>query len=485
MFLNSILSEFSDYIEVGGNIKVPILGIRYDSRHVREGDLFFCIEGYAHDGHDHIEAAYKKGAVAVVVKHMPVSAKIPFVKVSDTRRAMAAISNIFFHKPSSRLNLTGITGTNGKTTTSYMLESIYLQAGIKTGVMGTINYRFQDIEVDAMHTTPESPELNRFLFEVADAGAESVIMEVSSHAIALSRIACLKFDTAIFTNITPEHLDFHNTFENYRTTKKDFFRNMGVGSKVVVNIDDPSGASIAERTAARVVTYSLSKGDIYPKNVSVTKDGISFTVKTPGGSFAINSGMTGDYNVYNILAAVAAAWANDIPVKAIQKGLSQMNCVPGRFEKVSDNQDFDVFVDYAHTDDALQKLLTSANKLKHKRIITVFGCGGDRDKQKRPRMGKVASEMSDYTVLTSDNPRDENPSKIIDGILAGVKGAHNNLHVISDRREAIFHAIGEAKKGDIVIIAGKGHEKTQLENGQYKAFDDIQTAKEAIEKVGG
>jgi len=484
MFLNSILADFSEYIEVGGNLKVPVRDIRYDARHVESGDLFFCIKGYAHDGHDYIQEAYEKGAAAVVVERVPTSLPIPFVRVSNTRRAMAAISNIFFHKPSSRLRLTGITGTNGKTTTSYMLESIYLQAGIKTGVMGTINYRFQDTEVDAVHTTPESPELNRFLFGVADAGAESVIMEVSSHAIALSRIECLKFDTAIFTNVTPEHLDFHSTFENYRTTKQDFFRNMGVGSKVVVNIDDPSGVYIAEQSAARVITYGLSKADVSPRDVSVSKNGISCTIKTPDGSFSINSGMVGSYNLYNILAAVAAALANDIPVKAIQKGLSCMKTVPGRFEKVSYKQDFDVFVDYAHTDDALQKLLTSASELEHNRIITVFGCGGDRDKQKRPRMGKVASEMSDYTVLTSDNPRSESPSAIIDDILAGVNGVHSKLHVISDRREAIFHAIGEAKKGDIVIIAGKGHERTQLENGTYKTFDDIQTAKEAMEKVG-
>ncbi len=485
------LSDFtciSREMSITGDGDVSVSGIEYDSRRVKPGDLFFCIRGLDSDGHMYTEQAVENGAAAVVADSCVPPLLVPVIKVPDAREALAAFSRLFFGDPSSRLELTGISGTNGKTTVTYLMESIYTEAGIPSGVVGTINYRYIKKTFASEHTTPESPVLNSFLSSILAKGAKAAFIEVSSHAISLLRVSGLRFATAIFTNLTPEHLDFHKTFEEYCNVKKSFFYSLGTSSNLVVNIDDSNGRDMVKNAKARVITYGMgSPAEVRPDALSVSRDGICFTAATPYGDFVVTSEMTGEHNVYNILAAIAASLVNGISKHSIAEGIRALRYVPGRLEKVLTNSRFDIFVDYAHTDDALQKLILSAIKLGPKRIITVFGCGGNRDKTKRPRMGEVAAKLSDYVILTSDNPRDEDSENIIGDILKGCEKADNrkcNVEVVLDRKKAIYRAVSLAGTGDIILIAGKGHESFQLEKGIKTPFSDSLVAKEASLELG-
>jgi UDP-N-acetylmuramoyl-L-alanyl-D-glutamate--2,6-diaminopimelate ligase len=398
---------------------------------------------------------------------------------------------VFCGNPSEELALVGITGPNGKTTTSYVLASIFEAAGIKCGRVGTIGYRVGSRELDAARTTPEAPELQQMLRDMLKEGCGACVMEVSSHALALRRADSLRFAAGIFTNLTRDHLDFHGDMESYFAAKRRLFEILPEGAVGIINIDDRRGADLVN-TARRPVTYAIdAAADVRPGPLSFSLEGLSFEVRTPRGTFHVRSTLVGRPNAYNILAASAAAMALDVPFSAIETGIRNLNNVPGRFQVVSDAaDDVRVVVDYAHTDDALRNLLETARPLAAGRLITVFGCGGDRDRTNRPLMGAVAARLSDLVIVTSDNPRSEDPEKIIEEIRRGIvmpadRSAPTGQRgppslAIVDRREAIEKAVRDARAGDLVLLAGKGHEKYQVIGDRTLPFDDVEIARAAL-----
>ena len=384
------------------------------------------------------------------------------------------------------MRVVGITGTNGKTTTSYLVRSIYEAAGVTCGVMGTVMYRIGNREITATRTTPEAPELQGLMREMADAGCGACVMEVSSHALALRRADAIEFAAGVFTNLTRDHLDFHASMEEYFAAKRRLFDMLPPGAPAVVNIDDPRGAAIVE-AAQRPVTYAVNgAADVTPGPLSLSLHGLEFDARTPQGPIHVRSALVGRPNVYNTLAAAAATAALGVPLGAIEQGIASLQGVPGRFERVSSSDDdVTVIVDYAHTDDALRNLLETARPLARQRLVTVFGAGGDRDRTKRPLMGMVAARLSDVVIITSDNPRTEDAHRIIDEVNLGAqpetRQREAEVLTIVDRREAILHAIGQAAAGDVVLIAGKGHEKYQEIDGESRPFDDVAVARDALE----
>ncbi|HHV61822.1 MAG TPA: UDP-N-acetylmuramoyl-L-alanyl-D-glutamate--2,6-diaminopimelate ligase [Firmicutes bacterium] len=485
---------------ITGNSQVEIAGITYDSRIVRPGYLFVCIKGEKYDGHDFIADAVKRGARAVVVERDIGDAgpDVAVVKVPDTRRALGSLAKAFYDNPSGKLTLVGITGTNGKTTTTYLVKSMFEEAGCPTGVIGTIQNVIGREIVPAKHTTPESSDLAELLDRMVRSGMKAVAMEVSSHAIALDRISGLEFDMGVFTNITQDHLDFHKTFDNYVAAKAKFFKGLGADSHenvkkcpkvAVVNIDDPNTPRIVEGTPAEVVTYGVrNEADIRALNVRLGLTGISFEAATPAGTVALNMKLKGMFNVYNALAAVGVGVKAGLNLEHVKMGLEKVRGVPGRFESVDAGQDFAVVVDYAHTPDGLENILNAARQFVSGRKIVVFGCGGDRDRTKRPVMGGIAARLADYVIITSDNPRSEDPASICAEIEAGVRAVRENgeeYEVIVDRRSAIERAINLAGRGDIVIIAGKGHETYQIFRDRTIHFDDREVAREILEERMG
>ncbi len=469
-----------------------VTGIAYDSRKVKPGAVFVALRGVNADGTRFASQAIANGAIAVVAEtDAPANVTVPWIRVQSARSALAELSAAFYRNPSAELALVGITGTNGKTTTSYVLASIFESAGMKCGRIGTIGYHTGAREVDASRTTPEAPELQQMLREMLSEGCAACFMEVSSHALALRRADSLRFAAAVFTNLTRDHLDFHGDMEAYFTAKRRLFEILPEGTVGIINIDDRRGADLVA-AARRPVTYAIdAAADVRPGPLTFTLDGLSFDVRTPRGTLHVKSPLVGRPNAYNILAAAGTAMALDLPFSAIEAGISRLENVPGRFQVVSDPaDDVRVIVDYAHTDDALKNLLETARPLAGGRVITVFGCGGDHDRTKRPLMGAVAARLSDLVIVTSDNPRSEDPERIIDEIRRGIvmpadriapKGQKGTPSLaIVDRREAIEKAIKEARRGDLLLIAGKGHEKYQVIGDKTVPFDDVEVARSAL-----
>ncbi len=468
-----------------------ISGVQYDSRRVRPGDLFLAMRGDSSDGNRFIDQAIAAGAVAVVTDSpgQKPRAGVAWAQVPHGRRALARISSNLYRRPAEKLSLTGVTGTNGKTTTAFLLESIFRAAGRGSALVGTIEYHVAGQVRPAPHTTPESLELNALFAEAAAAGATEVAMEVSSHALAQQRIFGMPFDVAVFTNLTRDHLDYHRDMDHYFASKRALFEGCGTEPPrvSVLNVDDEYGARLAsDSRTARKLTYGLKQGDFRAENVDIGASGTRFDIVTSERSLPIWSPMIGRVNVYNILAAAAAAHARGCSPQAIEKGVADLARVPGRFERVDAGQPFTVVVDYAHTDDALRNLTALAREFvgKRGRVITVFGCGGDRDRKKRPLMGEAAGRGSDLAIVTSDNPRSEDPLAIIQDAVVGVQRVGSRYTVEPDRRAAIAQAVSEARGGDIVLIAGKGHEKVQVTREGIAPFDDVEVATAALGQLG-
>jgi len=474
-----------------------VSSIAYDSRKVRAGSVFVALKGIHADGTAFAREAISRGAVAALSETAaPAGVQVVWVQVPDARMALAALAAIFYGDPSERLVLVGITGTNGKTTTSYLLATVFEAAGIACGRIGTVGYKIGRKEIEAERTTPESPELQSMLRDMVTQGCGAAVMEVSSHALALKRADYLRFAAAIFTNLTRDHLDFHRNMDDYFAAKRRLFELLPDSGVAVVNLDDRRGAELA-LLGKHSITYGIdAAADVTPSNFTSTLDGLRFDAATPRGNVHIESRLVGRANAYNILATVAAAIALDLPIDAIERGISGLAAVPGRFQVVSDSRDdVRVVVDYAHTDDALKNLLETARPLAAGRIITVFGCGGDRDRTKRPLMGAVAARLSDVVVVTSDNPRSEDPGEIIEQIKRGIvspddrggararpRAKETRCLAIVDRKEAIERAVREALPGDLILIAGKGHEKYQVIGERVMPFDDVDVASTALER---
>jgi len=478
------------------NGSAQITGVAYDSRQVRPGTLFLAMRGGSSDGNRFIDAAISAGAVAVVTDSPQETARknVAWALVPHGRRALGRISANLYKRPAERLSLTGITGTNGKSTTAFLIESILNAARRKTALVGTIEYHVCGKTLPAPHTTPESLELNRLFAEALACGSTEVVLEVSSHALDQQRVFGMPFDVAVFTNLTRDHLDYHATFDDYFAAKRVLFEGCGTEPPrvAVTNLDDAYGAKLMAFSKGKhsdVVTYGVSSGDFHSEELQISTAGTRFRMVTPDGSIPIFSPLLGRVNVSNILAAAAATYSRDCTLEHISMGVSALMRVPGRFERVDAGQPFSVVVDYAHTDDALRNLTSLAREfVTHHggsgRVITLFGCGGDRDRAKRPLMATAAAKGSDFVVLTSDNPRSEQPLTIIQGALPGLEGSSTRYAIEPDRRAAITLAIHEARPGDIVLIAGKGHEKIQVLPTGPVPFDDVQVAREALQELG-
>ncbi len=495
------LLDGAEILSQSGN--PSITGVEYDSRRVHPGIVFVAMKGESSDGNRFIDQAIAAGAVAIVTDsqlEMPRTG-IAWAQVPHGRRALARVSANFYKHPAERIANTGITGTNGKSTTAFIIESILNAAGRKTALVGTIEYHVAGKILPAPHTTPEALELNRLLAEGLAQGVTESVMEVSSHALEQQRVFGIPFDVAAFTNLTRDHLDYHGTMDKYFHAKQVLFEGCGTEPPraAILNADDEYGRELmklATKKSAEVFSYGLSMGDFHAdiNNLEVTARGSRFQMSTPAGELAIWTPLIGKVNVYNVLAAAAAAYARNCSTDAIAKGIANLTRVPGRFERVDCGQPFTVVVDYAHTDDALRNLTTLARDFVVQaglkgRVITLFGCGGDRDRAKRPLMGEAAGKGSDFVVLTSDNPRSEDPLAIINDAVVGLQKSglqkSGTKYVTEpDRRKAIALAVGHAVPGDIVLLAGKGHEKTQTANGKAIPFDDVQVARETLAAFG-
>ncbi len=496
--INTILVASEIGAELSGSVNSNVSDVTHDSRQVREGTLFVAIKGATVDGHRFVDDVMRRGAAGVISEFdRPDSFTGAWLNVLDARVALAKAASIIHGEPSHMLDLVGVTGTNGKTTTTYLCYALAEAAGVKPAMLTTVEYRIGDRSEEAVRTTPEASDTNRFLKQAVEEGCGFAAMEASSQAIDLHRCDWLRFKVAIFTNLTRDHLDYHHTMENYYDAKKKLFDGR-LGEKpgsCVINIDDEWGAKLADELRSngqRVVTFSQTlpepgtqtrNPDLTAENIEVSLlKGTSFLLKTPQGERQITSPLVGRPHVYNMLSAAAAAIELGYDLESISKGLATCVGAPGRFERVQHDGNFAVVVDYAHTDDALLNTLKTAKELAKGRIITVFGCGGDRDKTKREPMGRIAGEYSDLAIITSDNPRTEDPIKIISEIETGVTNSGGQYLAISDRREAIRKAIAEACANDVVIIAGKGHENYQIIGNEKFHFDDRKVALEALRK---
>ena len=491
--LKDIISTL-DVQQVQGDQNVSIQDITADSRAVKLNSLFIALDGATVDGHNYIDKAVAAGAVAVIVsKPVTVPDDVCVITVSDTRQAMMVCVPYFFDYPANRMRMVGVTGTNGKTTTTHMIRHILKAQGHKVGVIGTVHIMIGDTSYPIHNTTPDVVDLQHILHQMVQENVEYCVMEVSSHALALGRVSGVEFDTAVFTNLTQDHLDFHKTFENYLAAKCKLFEQVSASDQVkdnkgaVINIDDSYGHRVMEKTTAPTITYSiLGKGTLNASDVHMSTKNSQYTVNYKGESYPVSMNTTGLFNVYNTLAAIGACLQEGISMEAIDTALKTFSSVPGRFELIEEGQDFAVVVDYAHTPDGLQNILETAKAIKENRIIIVFGCGGDRDVTKRPIMGRIAAEYGDKIYVTSDNPRTEDPVQIVKDVEVGVKEAlrdGTSYEVIVDRREAINHAIHDAKAGDIVIIAGKGHENYQILKNETIHFDDREEARKALKEI--
>ncbi len=471
--------------------EIDVHRIQYDSRKVERGDCFVALRGAGTDGHKFVEAAVEKGAKVVVLEQdatLPdpyfMHMHVVKVVVPDSRKALARMSANYFGNPAQDLTMVGVTGTNGKTTTTHLIKSILEAAGRQTGLIGTIEYKIGNEVIPATHTTPESLELNEILAHMLHAGCQAVSMEVSSHALHQSRVFSLKYDVAVFTNLTQDHLDYHGTMEEYFQAKKILFDNLTDKATAVVNCDDEWGRKLVSSTGAQSMTFGASDAaQVRATDIHLTLDGSSFTVRSQSNDRQITSPLVGRFNVYNTLAAYTSGLALGIPHETIAAGIQKLTNVRGRFERIASPRGWSAIVDYAHTPDALEKCLRTIHdvlpKERRGRIITVFGAGGDRDKTKRPLMGKIAGSLSDLVIVTSDNPRTENPDRIIDDILAGIPRESTVIRE-SDRRKAIHTALRQAERGDVILVAGKGHEDYQVIGKEKIHFSDREIIEEFI-----
>lgn len=512
MKLIQLLDALEEY-ELHGDGVTEVTAVTCDSRKIAPGALFFALRGIAADGHCFIKTAVDAGAAAIVLEDpefAPVG--VPWVKVGDGRSAMARMASEFYGNPTATLPLIGITGTNGKTTTTYLIEGILLAAGLPAAVLGTISYRFKDMTISASHTTPESTELQAAFRQLAEAGAKAFVMEVSSHALEQKRVDGCHFDVGIFSNLTRDHLDYHATMESYLQAKLRLFSELlrPTSAKprrcAAINMDDECGAVFAGQAACPVICYGVEHGvDVSADNVYLTIDGIRGTLITPKGSIVFSSPLLGRFNLSNILAAASAGIALDLTLEAIKAGIEKHTIIPGRMERVDNGRGFTLLVDYAHTGDALLNVLTTLRELEPLRIITLFGCGGDRDQGKRPIMGSIAAGMSDLAIVTSDNPRTEDPNLIMEQIRAGIiplgirefaveelveasrrdasTSVEKGFIMLENRREAIRLAVRLARPGDIVLLAGKGHEDYQIIGRTRQHFDDREEARRAFAEL--
>jgi UDP-N-acetylmuramoyl-L-alanyl-D-glutamate--2,6-diaminopimelate ligase len=473
-----------------------IYGLDYDSRRIQPGWLFVAMRGESTNGNRYIDTALKNGAVAVVTdeKHEHRRLGVPWAVVREGRPALARLSANFYGRPAEKLKIIGITGTNGKTTTSFLCESILLYCGKKSALIGTIEYHVPGAILPAPHTTPEPLELNQIFAAAVEAHASHAVMEVSSHALAQGRVFGVPYEVAVFTNLTRDHLDYHKDMQTYFDAKSILFVGCGTPPPrtAVINVDDEYGRMLAASNhgrSPRLITYGIQSGDFCANDVDLKPDGTVFELVTPQGSVKIRTALIGGINIYNILAAAAATFALGCTLEQIAQAIGRFKQVPGRFEKVDCGQPFTVVVDYAHTDDALRNLTNIAREFVHRglgvgRVITVFGCGGDRDRTKRPLMGEAAGRGSDFVVVTSDNPRSEDPEQIIADALNGLKKTTTRYAVEPDRQHAIRLALIEAMPGDMVLIAGKGHEKMQITRDGACPFDDVLVAQKELEQLG-
>ena len=483
------LAALIEGAQIIGDPDTIVTDIVQDSRQASRGAMFVAMQGAHVDGHSFIPEVIKKGAAVIMTEQaIEPPAGTAVLKVPALDAALQIVVPAFWDYPGRQLRMIGITGTNGKTTTSYLIRAILREAGRKTGLIGTIQILIGDKKLPVHNTTPNVVDLQRILATMVDEGMEYAVMEVSSHALDQDRVAGCEFDTAVFTNLTQDHLDYHKTMKNYRLAKAKLFAGLAAGTKpgktAVVNIDDEAGAFMLEHTTAERITYAIKdeKADLRAVEVRLHASGADFAVQGGFGRIKLQLAITGLFNVYNVLGAVGAALAEEIPVGVIEKALTAFRGVPGRFELIDCGQPFAVVVDYAHTPDGLENILRTAREITPHHIITVFGCGGDRDRTKRPIMGRIAAELSDAVIATSDNPRSEDPTSILAEVMTGVREKIGNkaVEAIPDRRQAIFVAIAMAHPGDTVIIAGKGHEDYQILKDKTIHFDDREVAREAL-----
>ncbi|MBT2735438.1 UDP-N-acetylmuramoyl-L-alanyl-D-glutamate--2,6-diaminopimelate ligase [Bacillus sp. ISL-7] len=464
---------------------LEITSIENDNRKVQKGSLFICIKGYTVDGHDFAESAVKNGAAAILAER-PLSLGVPVILVKDTTRAMAVLADTLYGQPTKKLHLIGITGTNGKTTTSHLIEKIMVDAGQKTGLIGTMYTKIAEKTIETKNTTPESLTLQKTFQQMVEAGVNTAVMEVSSHALDLGRVHGCDYDVAVFTNLTQDHLDYHKTMDEYKRAKSLLFAQLGntfdhhKPKFAVLNADDPASDMYSRSTAAHVITYGIdNKADIQAKNIQMTSAGTHFNLFVETEQFPIQMQLIGRFSVYNVLASIAASLVSGVEINEIIKSIESVEGVSGRFELVNAGQDFTVIVDYAHTPDSLENVLKTVQHFAKKRIFVIVGCGGDRDRTKRPLMAQIACQLATDPILTSDNPRSEDPLAILKEMESGVEG--EKYKIIPDRKEAIHTAIQQATTGDVILIAGKGHETYQIIGNVVHDFDDRLVAREAIE----
>ncbi len=489
MSLAEILSGV-ELIQVSGPSGVDITSLAYNSREVQPGGLFFALRGEKADGNSFIADAIGRGALAIA-SELPAPTSLPdgvaWAQVQYPRRGLAIAAANFYGRPADALALTGVTGTNGKTTTTYLVDSILRAAGRVTGLVGTIAYRTPQGTRKAPNTTPESLDFQQMLAEVRDARGTHAVLEASSHALAMDRLWGCRFAVAIFMNLSRDHLDYHKTFEDYFAAKRRLFEGCGAGAPGagVINLDDPYAQQLIG-LAGQTITFGLKSGaQLTTKKCELSFSGLEFAAQTPAGKIEVRSPLVGRINVYNILAAIGAGLALGIDREAIEAGIRQLESVPGRFQRIDEGQPFLVVVDYAHTDDAIRSLISTARELNEKgRVITVFGAGGDRDRTKRPLMGEAAGSLSDLVVLSSDNPRSEDPLRIINDVVVGLQKVNAKDRIEPDRERAIDLAIDEARPGDMVLLAGKGHENYQVLHDRTLEFNEWEIARRALRRRG-
>ncbi|WP_164215375.1 UDP-N-acetylmuramoyl-L-alanyl-D-glutamate--2,6-diaminopimelate ligase [Virgibacillus sp. YIM 98842] len=487
MRLTALLSTIPFYEASSSIDHIEINTLEMDSRAVTEGSLFVCISGYTVDGHHFVEEAVSNGAVAIIAEK-PVKADVPVISVSDTARTLSMLAVKFYHDPTKSLPLIGITGTNGKTTVTYLLETIFNYFERKTAVIGTIQMKIGKETYPVNNTTPDSLHLQRSFKKMLEEDVEQGIMEVSSHALDMGRVYGCDFDIAVFTNLSQDHLDYHKNIDDYLRAKSLLFSQLGntyeeqARKFAVINADDPASDLLKRSTAQHVITYGCKKqAQIMAKDIKLDASGTYFRMVTPAGDIEVNSNLIGNFNVYNMLAASGAAIASNIPLSVIKEALESIKGVSGRFESVGEGQHFSVIVDYAHTPDSLENVLQTAKGFAANKVYVIIGCGGDRDRTKRPLMAGVALKYADHAIFTSDNPRTEDPQAILDDMTAEIKSTEKNYEVIVDRKKAIHHAVQIAEKDDIILIAGKGHETYQQIGHTKYDFDDREIARQAIQ----
>ena len=481
MTLEKLLDNV-EIVEVKADVGISVPGVNYDTRVIRDGELFIAIRGYETDGHKYINEAVKQGAVCIICEEAP-DIQIPYIIVKDSRKALAVISAVWFGFPADKLKLIGVTGTNGKTSVTNLIKHIIEKCSeSKVGLIGTNGNFIGDRELPAVHTTPESYEMQKLLDKMVLEGCEYVVMEVSSHALHLSRVYGIEYDIGVFTNLSPEHLDFHGTMEEYAKAKSLLFPK---SKKSVINIDDKYAPMMIERSAGPVMSFAIndSSADLVGKDITLQAEKIEFCVVAAGSTTKVELPIPGMFSVYNALASVASVLLLGFDIFGIAPVLQSYEGVKGRAEVVPTGRDYTVLIDYAHTPDALENIITAVRGYAKSKVITVFGCGGDRDKTKRPQMGKIATDLSDYVVVTSDNPRTEEPRAIIDDITAGINEPCAEYKVIENRAEAICWALDYLKSGDVLIIAGKGHETYQIHGKDKIHFDDREVVAEHLRQI--